>query len=121
MRNYFLILLLLLVAFGCKPKKQYDKIIRNGLIYDGKGGNPYKADIAINADTIAAIGDLQDAVGKDETDAHGLAVAPRFYQYAEPGTGKPDSRRPLAKRYQAGRNPRSDGRRQQQWVRLTQK
>jgi len=43
---------------SCSSQKQFDKIIRNGLIYDGKGGEPFKADIAINADTIAEIGDL---------------------------------------------------------------
>ena len=40
--------------------------------------NPYKADIGINADTIAFIGDLQLAKAKNETDAHGMAVAPGF-------------------------------------------
>ncbi len=56
----------------------YDKIIRNGMIYDGKGGAPYKADIGINADTIATIGDLAGASAKEETDAKGMAVAPGF-------------------------------------------
>ena len=47
-------------------------------MYDGSGGEPYKADIAINADTIAFIGDLSKASGKTETDAKGMAVAPGF-------------------------------------------
>ena len=46
------------VLFSCSQKAKYDTIIRNGMIYDGNGGQPYKADIAINADTIAFIGDL---------------------------------------------------------------
>ena len=66
------------LIFGCGHKKQYDKIIRNGLVYDGKGGEPYKADIAINADTIADIGDLSAATGIAETDAMGKAVSPGF-------------------------------------------
>lgn len=48
------------------------------MVYDGNGGEPYKADIAINADTIAFIGDLSKATGKTETDAKGMAVTPGF-------------------------------------------
>src|ERR1700733_5914094 len=63
---------------SCSQKQQYDTVIRNALVYDGNGGEPYKADIAINADTIAFIGDLSKATGKTETDANGMAVAPGF-------------------------------------------
>ena len=78
MRNCYLILLVLIFSVGCSKKSQYDKIIRNGLIYDGRGGEPYKADIAINADTIAQIGDLSSASAREEIDVHGMAVAPGF-------------------------------------------
>ncbi len=57
---------------------RYDFIIRNGTIYDGLGGDPYVADLAIDGDSIAAIGLLTDAHGKEEIDAIGLAVAPGF-------------------------------------------
>ncbi len=68
-----------LVFFSCKEKQlEYDTIIRNGLIYDGNGGEPYKGDIGINADTIAFIGDLSKASAKNEIDAKGNAVAPVF-------------------------------------------
>jgi N-acyl-D-amino-acid deacylase len=46
------------------------------MIYDGNGGEPYKGDIGINADTIAFIGDLSKASAKNEVDAKGNAVAP---------------------------------------------
>jgi N-acyl-D-amino-acid deacylase len=59
-------------------QKEYDKIIRNGNIYDGNGGQPFVSDLAINADTIAVIGDLSFAKGKTEIDAKGLAVCPGF-------------------------------------------
>jgi N-acyl-D-amino-acid deacylase len=59
-------------------KLQYDIIIRNGMIYDGNGGKPFKGDIAINADTIAAIGNLGDAQAIETLDAKGMAVAPGF-------------------------------------------
>ncbi|HSQ44063.1 MAG TPA: hypothetical protein VLM16_03650, partial [Ginsengibacter sp.] len=63
---------------ACNHSLQYDTIIRNGIIYDGSGGNPYKGDIGINADTIAFIGSLANAHGKNEIDAGGKAVAPGF-------------------------------------------
>jgi N-acyl-D-amino-acid deacylase len=73
-----LLILLVFALAGCSRNKQYDKIIRNGLIYDGRGGAPYKADIAINADTIAAIGELSAMNAKEVIDVHGMAVAPGF-------------------------------------------
>jgi N-acyl-D-amino-acid deacylase len=48
------------------------------MIYDGNGGEPYKGSIAINADTIAAIGELGDAGAKELIDAGGMALAPGF-------------------------------------------
>lgn len=66
------------VFTSCEQKTTYDTIIRNGLVYDGNGGEPIKADIAIQNDTIAFIGDLSKATSKNEVDAKGLAVAPGF-------------------------------------------
>ena len=47
-------------------------------IYDGTGSSPVTADLAIQGDSIAAIGDLAGATRKTEVDAHGLAVSPGF-------------------------------------------
>ena len=70
---------LLLCFISCKFHHQdYDKIIRNGMIYDGNGGEPYKADIGIKDDTIALIGDLSDVSAQISVDAKGMAVAPGF-------------------------------------------
>ena len=33
----------------------YDVILKNGLLVDGKGGKPYKANIAVFSDSIALI------------------------------------------------------------------
>jgi N-acyl-D-amino-acid deacylase len=74
----FLLLLCIVFFFSCEQKRQYDTIIRNGLIYDGNSGKPYKGDIAIVNDTIAFIGDLSNASAKNEVDAKGNAVAPGF-------------------------------------------
>src|SRR2546427_4187136 len=57
---------------------QFELIIRNGTIYDGGGNAPFIGDVAINRDSIAALGRLADARGKIEIDAKGLAVAPGF-------------------------------------------
>jgi N-acyl-D-amino-acid deacylase len=78
----FIGILFLLVVFisSCAqhPKNKFDLVIRNGTIYDGSGAKPYRGDVAIQADTLAAIGDLSDATGKEELDVNGLAVSPGF-------------------------------------------
>jgi N-acyl-D-amino-acid deacylase len=56
----------------------YDIVIRGGTVYDGLGGEPFVADVAIEGDRIAAVGDLAGAGGRQEIDASGLAVAPGF-------------------------------------------
>jgi N-acyl-D-amino-acid deacylase len=66
------------VLIGCVNQKSYDLLIRNGSIIDGSGEKSFKGSIAINADTIAAIGDLKNVVGSVEIDASGLTVAPGF-------------------------------------------
>ena len=76
-----IICLFLAAAFflsSCKDHRHYDTIIRNGMIYDGTGSQPYAGDVAINADTIAFIGDLKDATSPHEVDAAGKAVSPGF-------------------------------------------
>ena len=72
------ILCFLAAAAGCAARPKYDVIIRGGVVYDGSGGDPARADVAINGDRIAAIGDLQSARAPLEIAADGLAVAPGF-------------------------------------------
>ena len=81
MKKYLSLTLIFSFLFfiSCKQEdEKYDTIIRNGMIYDGNGGEPFKADIGIHADTIAFIGDLSKASAKNEVDAKGNAVAPGF-------------------------------------------
>jgi len=47
MKKHLLFLLLLPVLITCAHKKQYATIIRNGLLYDGRGGAPFKGDIEV--------------------------------------------------------------------------
>jgi N-acyl-D-aspartate/D-glutamate deacylase len=70
----------LLAACGGAPQPaaHFDLIVRGGTVYDGGGGTPYRADLGIRGDTIAAIGDLAGATAATSIDATGLAVAPGF-------------------------------------------
>lgn len=67
-----------LLLVSCSSPQTFDVLIRNGQIIDGSGKASYTADIGMNADTIAAIGNLQKAKGTLEIDATGLVVAPGF-------------------------------------------
>ncbi|MES2646698.1 MAG: D-aminoacylase [Bacteroidota bacterium] len=78
MNKQLLVACCVILLFACKQKPVYNTIIRSGVIYDGNGGEPYTADIGINADTIAFIGDLKEADAKEIIDAKGMAVAPGF-------------------------------------------
>ena len=55
----------------------FDLIIKNGLIYDGKGNRPFEADLAISNEKIAAIGVI-DEEAKEIIDAKGKIVTPGF-------------------------------------------
>jgi N-acyl-D-amino-acid deacylase len=77
MRKLTRLLVVCFVLVSCKNYK-YDTIIRNGLIYDGNGGAPVKADVAIKNDSIAFIGDLSKEDAKNIVDAKGMAVTPGF-------------------------------------------
>ena len=65
-------------APGAGEDFDHDLILRNGTVHDGSGAVPVQADIAIDGDRIAAVGDLSGKRGKAEIDASGLAVAPGF-------------------------------------------
>ncbi|MDF2725492.1 MAG: N-acyl-D-glutamate deacylase [Paenibacillus sp.] len=57
---------------------ELDKVIKGGLIVDGTGAAPFKGDIGIIGDEIAAIGNLDGASAKQVIDAEGLVVTPGF-------------------------------------------
>ena len=75
---FSIILIILSVSFPEKRPTEYDCIIRNGMIYDGSGSEPFAGDVAIQGDTIAAMGDLRSLRSEKVIDACGLAVAPGF-------------------------------------------
>jgi N-acyl-D-amino-acid deacylase len=55
----------------------HDVVIRGGRVYDGSGGSPFVADLAIDGDHITTIGAVRER-GRAEIDAAGLAVTPGF-------------------------------------------
>ena len=55
----------------------HDLVIRSGCIVDGTGSDPFDADIAIDGNTITAIGEVKDS-GAEEIRADGKVVAPGF-------------------------------------------
>ncbi len=63
-------------AANSSASRTYDIILRNGHIIDGTGNPWYAADVAIQGDRIAAIGNLGDAHAKREIDAKGQIVSP---------------------------------------------
>ncbi|MBX2941574.1 MAG: D-aminoacylase [Cyclobacteriaceae bacterium] len=56
----------------------FDTIIRHAQVVDGNGQPSFIGDVGINADTIAAVGDLSKATTQNEIDATGLALSPGF-------------------------------------------
>ena len=66
------------LAAGSSLAQTCDLLVRGGTVYDGSGKAPVVADLAIDGDSITAIGKLEKARGRVEIDATGLAVAPGF-------------------------------------------
>jgi N-acyl-D-amino-acid deacylase len=66
------------LADSLDPSPTFDLILRNGNVYDGSGGPPFVADVAVSGDRIARVGGLDGAHAATEIDAAGMAVAPGF-------------------------------------------
>ena len=62
---------------GC-ARREFDLIIKNGMVYDGLGGEPFLADVGVRDDQIIEIGNLDDRTTHKFFDASGLAVSPGF-------------------------------------------
>lgn len=68
----------MIVACSASPAAEFDVVIRNGVVYDGSGNPPVEAAVAIDGDSIVAVGSLGRVRGRLEVDASGMAVAPGF-------------------------------------------
>lgn len=56
----------------------HDILIKNGLIYDGSGGDAYHADVAVTDGTITAVGEAAAGKAIREIDADGAIVTPAW-------------------------------------------
>ncbi|MBX2930242.1 MAG: D-aminoacylase [Saprospiraceae bacterium] len=79
-KNAFVLCMCAALLWACSEKRgaDYDLVIRNAVIYDGRGDAPFMGSVAVNGDTIAALGDIGDKRGREEIDAKGMAVSPGF-------------------------------------------
>ncbi|HMQ04807.1 MAG TPA: D-aminoacylase [Pyrinomonadaceae bacterium] len=66
------------VSIGQVPVKEFDLAIINGLVYDGSGKRPVRADIGIKGDRIIRVGKIAPGRAAEVINAKGLAVAPGF-------------------------------------------
>src|SRR5262245_29439198 len=56
---------------------EFDLVVRGGTVVDGRGGDPFVADVAVRGNRIAQIGKVAGK-GSEEIDAAGLVVTPGF-------------------------------------------
>ncbi|NBC66324.1 MAG: D-aminoacylase, partial [Bacteroidetes bacterium] len=77
-RSFILLVIFMLIVVSCNQSEHYEIIIQNGQIIDGSGEPSYSGDLAINADTIAAVGDLSNDSADTLINADGMAIAPGF-------------------------------------------
>ncbi len=66
------------VALASAAARDFDLILRGGTVIDGTGAARRVADVAVNGDTIVAVGNLTDSKGKAEINVPGLVVTPGF-------------------------------------------
>jgi N-acyl-D-amino-acid deacylase len=59
-------------------QNESDLVLRNGLIFDGRGGESFTGDLAIDGDQISYVGTGGNVKGRRELDVSGLAIAPGF-------------------------------------------
>lgn len=71
---------LVVALLGVVPlaAQEYDLVLRNGRVVDGTGAPWYRADVAVQGDTIVAVGPNLAAEGRRTIDVAGRVIAPGF-------------------------------------------
>jgi N-acyl-D-amino-acid deacylase len=76
MRRILLLMAICLPLISCS--RQFDVVLRNGLICDGTGSPCTAGGVAISGDKIAQTGDVSADHGRIDIDVHGQVIAPGF-------------------------------------------
>jgi N-acyl-D-amino-acid deacylase len=85
-------LVAVVMAIGLDAQPRFDLVIRGGLVIDGLGGPPVRADVGVAGDRIRAVGDLGSAGAGTVIDATGKYVSAGFidvHSHAGPGLATP--------------------------------
>ena len=61
-----------LILQGCAAGKDYDLVIKGGLVYDGLGGDPFEADIGVSGERIKTVGPIPGRSGRIVVEAAAL-------------------------------------------------
>jgi len=67
-----------LLLQGCSKGKDLDLLIAGGLVFDGTGGPPVRADVGISGNAIRVVGRVRRSRAAAVIEADGLAVSPGF-------------------------------------------
>lgn len=59
-------------------KHRFDLVLRGGWVVDGTGTPPFRADLAVAGDRVAAVGKLTTATAAAELDVTGRYLMPGF-------------------------------------------
>jgi len=63
---------------ACSTAPEFDVVISGGMVIDGTGAEPRRADVGIKGDRIVTIGNLTNRNASDRIDASGKMVTPGF-------------------------------------------
>jgi N-acyl-D-aspartate/D-glutamate deacylase len=75
--------------------QEYDVLIKNAAVYDGSGGPPFKAEVAVKGYTIIKVGRSISGAAARVIDAKGLALTPGFidlHTHVDDGMYFPENR-----------------------------
>lgn len=106
MKSALRLLALIAIVAGTASARDFDLILRGGTLIDGSGASRRVADVAVNGDTIVAVGNLAGSKGKTEISIPGLVITPGFIDLhahldREEGLLSKDPRRRAAQNYVA--------------------
>ncbi len=67
-----------LLLQGCRSRQDLDLLIKGATVFDGRGGAPQEADVAVVGDSIVQVGKINLRRAKKIINGQGLALSPGF-------------------------------------------